>query len=107
MAKSKRTRELDVSPKVRAAVNKRQEIDGYPNCIFGHTPKYLDMAHIRSRQQGGRGVEENIVGLCRGCHRQLDHTGERQTMLRRIREYMKHIYGEDWSEDNYVYERGY
>jgi len=101
---SKRTIALDVSPAVRNAVNKRQEIDGYPNCIFGHPSRNLDMAHYIPRSQSGLGIEENIIGLCRDCHRRLDHTGERQILLRLCKEYLQSKYP-DWNEENLKYRR--
>ena len=107
---TKRTKELNVSPKVRKAVLSRQEFDGYPCCIIpkcGKPSRFLDMAHIISRAQGGRGVEENLVGLCREHHSDFDHGRPevRNTLLRQIAEYMQNIYGENWNAEDYRYVR--
>jgi 5-methylcytosine-specific restriction endonuclease McrA len=103
---SARTKALGVSPATRQAVLKRQEIDGYPCCIFCGTPsRALDMAHYIPRSKSGLGIEKNLVGLCRfPCHSELDHSGHRREKLHKVKTYLQSQY-EDWCEEDLVYRR--
>ena len=64
----------------------------------------LPEAHVIPRSKLGLGVEQNIVTLCRPCHRLYD--GEkRQEYGAIIRKYLKHIYP-DWDESKLMYKKG-
>lgn len=66
----------------------------------------FDIAHYINRSQGGLGVEENLVLLCRYHHSLLDNgnKGLRSEMLSVIEEYLKSKY-ENWDKDNLVYKK--
>ena len=68
--KSKRTKALSITPKVKKTVYER---DG-GRCVLCGSPHGLPEAHYIPRSRGGLGIPENIVTLCRNCHRELDQT---------------------------------
>lgn len=49
-------------------------------------------AHIIARSQGGLGVEENLLTVCRICHDQMDNSTERARMIAQAEYYLKSIY---------------
>lgn len=64
----------------------------------------LPEAHVVPRSKLGLGIEENIVTLCRNCHRLYD--GERRKEYGEIiRDYLKNIYPE-WDESKLTYKKG-
>lgn len=65
-----------------------------------------DIAHFINRSQGGLGIEENLVLLCRYHHSHLDNgnKGLREEMLSIIEEYLKNIYP-DWDKDKLIYKK--
>ena len=66
----------------------------------------LPEAHYIPRSQGGLGIEQNIVTLCRECHDKFDF-GDRETMDALggiIRAYLMGEYP-DWDESKLVYEK--
>ena len=104
--KSKRTKACEISPKVRAAVEKRDSINGVPCCIFCGSPNARGEAHIVRRSQGGLGIEQNILCVCRYCHFQLDSGYHRELYMNRAISYMKKHYP-DWNISDLVYKKGY
>ena len=78
-----RTKWLAISKSVKDAVFKR---DG-GKCILCGKPGLAE-AHYIPRSQGGLGIEENIVTVCRPCHNRLDQTGERQDLLILVRQHL-------------------
>ena len=104
MARSNRTRELDVSPKVRAIVYERDSF-GYPPfpcCVTcGKTGKQT-MSHFIKRSQGGLGIEENLINQCIECHQKME-MGDKD-LLRQTEEYLQEKYP-DWEKSKLVYER--
>lgn len=71
-------------------------------CVICHSPG-LPEAHIVSRAQLGRGIESNLVTLCRRCH--LAYDGEkREEYGKYIRDYIRQFYPE-WSEDQQRYSK--
>ena len=64
---SKQSKACDIPRKVKEIVYAR---DKY--CIICHSNKGLPEAHFISRAKGGKGIEQNIVTLCRECHRLYD-----------------------------------
>lgn len=102
---SRRAKALSISQKVKRAVAERDEIDGYPCCIFCHNNRALPEAHFIPRSKGGLGIEENILTVCRPCHNLLDN-GDRETrdrMKEVARDYLKSKYN-DWKEEKLYYE---
>ena len=77
MSKSKRTKAVDISKKVRKQVLERD----LHRCIFCGRYEALTMAHIIPRSQGGLGIPENLVTACSKCHALIDHTSDREVML--------------------------
>ena len=105
--KSKRTKACEIKPKVRQAVEKRDSIDGVPCCVFCKTSRDVrGEAHIVRRSQGGLGIEENILTVCRACHRKFDEgeKEERERLMERAVSYMKECYP-DWDMSKLVYRK--
>lgn len=99
MAKSKRTKALEISPKVKAKVYER---DG-GCCVYCGRPGQPN-AHFIARSQGGLGIEENILTLCFDCHREYDQTTNRPKMREYFRKYLQSKYSE-WDETKLIYKK--
>lgn len=80
---NKRTKALAISQAVKAKVFKR---DNGLCILCGRAG--LPEAHYIPRSQGGLGIEQNIITLCRFCHNKLDQTTERGELLERVREHL-------------------
>lgn len=96
----KRTKALAISKAVKSAVYAR---DG-GCCVLCGSPYGLPEAHYISRAHSGLGVEQNIVTLCRDCHRRYDQSSERAEIREELREYLKKKYP-DWDESKLVYDK--
>lgn len=68
--------------------------------------RILDIAHIVNRSQGGLGIKENGVTLCRNHHQLLDNgnKGWRGEMQQYMEEYMRQWYPE-WNRDKLLYRK--
>lgn len=97
----KRTKALGISAKVKKAVWER---DNGACVLCGCTRSAFPEAHYISRAQGGLGIEENIVTLCRRCHDEYDNGFYRETIREYLREYLKSKYP-DWDEKELVYQK--
>lgn len=98
--KSKRTKACEITPEVRKAVEYR---DGHC-CIFCRSPNARGEAHFIGRAQGGLGVEENIITVCRNCHREMDN-GKNTKRYRAIAEqYLKDHYP-GWDARELIYSK--
>ena len=97
--KSERTKALEISKAVKARVYER---DG-GCCVLCGRPGNPE-AHFISRQKSGLGIEENVVTLCRDCHRRYDQTIERQAIRWVLAEYLKSKYP-DWDESKLIYKK--
>ena len=64
----------------------------------------LPEAHVIPRSQGGLGVEQNIVTLCRACHRKYDETEYRDQIREILVAHLESIYGE-WSEEELIHRK--
>ena len=96
----KRTKAVVISPKVRQAVEER---DG-GLCIFcGRSGR--GEAHLINRSQGGLGVEENIVTVCRECHFQMDNGQATKLYRAKAEAYLKSRYPE-WDRSALIYKKG-
>lgn len=74
------------------------------NVLYVATQDYL-IGHFVARSQGGLGIEENIVTLCLDCHNDYDNGNKKDEYRNYIRNYLKSIYGDSWSEENLVYNK--
>ena len=98
-SKHKRTKACAIYPDVRYRLLER---DGLC-CIFCGKVG-LPEAHIIPRSQGGLGVEENLITVCRECHYKLDHTTERKKMLDQAIKYLKKFYP-NWKREDFIYDK--
>ncbi len=96
---SKRTRALQISPKVRVIVKERDKW-----CALCGSSYRLEIAHYVSRGSGGLGIPENLYLLCNSCHREFDQSGKRQIYKRYLKEYLKTLY-ENWNEKELKYKK--
>lgn len=100
--KSKRTKACEIKPKVREAVEERDN----HCCVFCGSPNARGEAHIVRRSQGGLGIEQNLLTVCRYCHRQFDEGHDRELYMNRAVNYMKEHYP-DWNIGDLVYKKGF
>lgn len=98
--KSKRTKALEISPKVKAKVYER---DG-GCCIWCGSPDGQPNAHFAPRSHGGMGVEENILTLCWPCHMRFDQSTDRKEMALFFLGYL-HDHYPDWDESKIYYRK--
>lgn len=97
---SKRSKACEITPAVREAVEKR---DGHC-CIFCGSPNARGEGHYIGRAQGGLGVEENIITVCRYCHNEMDN-GKNMVKYRAFAEsYLKDHYP-GWDAREYIYSK--
>ena len=71
--KGRRTKALEIPQKVKRIVFERDN----GQCILCGAPG-LPEAHFIPRSKGGLGIEQNIVTLCRECHRRFDQSDDRK-----------------------------
>ena len=95
---NRRTKSTAISQKVKKIVFERDK----GLCIICGRQGFPD-SHIVRRSQGGMGVEQNIVTMCRQCHYDYDGIG-RKWMKPIVEEYIKAFYP-DWSEESVIYKR--
>lgn len=100
MAKSKRTKALEIPQKVKEKVLSR---DG---CCIWCGRVGLPNAHFIARSKGGLGIEENILTLCPDCHRKYDQSPARAQMREYFKEYLQSKYP-DWDENKLIYKKEY
>lgn len=99
MSKAKRTKALEIPPKVKKAVFERDE-----GCCVWCGRQGEPNAHFISRAQSGLGIEENILTLCFDCHRRYDQSEHRKDMRKFFRGYLESKYP-DWNEEDLVYKK--
>ena len=99
MAKHRQTKACEISKAVKLAVYER---DGgiCLNCARPGLPE----AHYIGKAQGGLGIEENIVTLCRECHRLYDNSEQRGRIRIKLRAYLRSKYP-DWDEKKLYYKK--
>lgn len=96
----RRTKALALTKAVKDAVWER---DGQA-CVLCGSPFAFPEAHYISRAQGGLGIEENVVTLCRSCHDRYDNSAERQYIRPRLEAYLRGIYP-GWDETKLIYRK--
>lgn len=99
--KSERSKACDISPSVKRAVWWRDR----GRCILCGDKAAMPNAHFISRAEGGLGVEENIITLCRACHAEYDQSTHRQAIREEIRQYLMSKYGAEWKEEKLYFKR--
>lgn len=99
--KSERSRACDIPQAVKREVWRRDR----GRCILCGSGEAMPSAHFISRAEGGLGVEENIVTLCRDCHDEYDKTTHRQAIREEIRQYLISKYGAEWNEKDLYFRR--
>ena len=100
MAKSKRAKACDITPKVKDRVWER---DGR-RCVICQSPNAMPNSHIIRRSQGGLGIEENIVTMCGRCHSMYDQYIDRENMEAYIENYLRSHYP-NWDREKLVYKK--
>lgn len=86
--KSKRTKALSISMETKVKVWDR---DGGA-CLWCGAHNAAPEAHYIPRFKGGLGIEQNVLTLCRKCHRIFDQpsTDAEVATSRRMRKYFKY-----------------
>lgn len=97
---TKRTKALDIPPKVKSAVWERDN----HQCILCGNPQAMPNAHYIARSHGGLGIEENVVTLCGECHHNYDNTAVRPTFKERIKAYLECKYP-NWDESKLIFRK--
>lgn len=98
MAKSRRTKALEILPNVKQRVFDRDM------CCVWCGKQGQPNAHFIARSQGGLGIEENILTLCLECHRRYDQSTDRQKMREYFKSYLMSKYP-DWDETKLIYKK--
>lgn len=96
----RRTKALAITKAVKDLVWER---DGH-ECVICGSHQALPEAHYISRAQGGLGIEENIVTLCRHCHDRYDNSPQRAELREVLRDYLKGLYP-GWDELKLIYRK--
>ncbi len=105
MAKSKRTKACEIKPKVREEVERRDSIDGHPCCIFCGSSDARGEGHFIKRSQGGLGIPQNLVTVCRYCHHEMDDGNNREYYMDVAENYLRSQYP-DWNKDDLIFKKG-
>lgn len=93
----KQTKATDISRFVKELVYERDN-----GCCVICGRAGLPEAHFIRRSQGGLGVDENIVTLCRECHEAFDNGNKEYEQI--IRNYLQSKYPE-WDETKLIYKK--
>jgi 5-methylcytosine-specific restriction endonuclease McrA len=110
----KDTKARDFNRAAKQKIADRDSVNGWPCCVNcgrpapatgDATPLVWSNAHFISRAQMGRGVPENGLTLCPGCHRRYDQTTERSELREFFREYLKSKHP-GWDESKLYYKKG-
>lgn len=102
MGKSRRTKALDISQRVKKRVWERDEYC----CIICGNPHAMPNSHYIRRSQGGLGIEENVATMCINCHNEYDNGSGKyyEAIKESFRDYLMSIYP-DWDEEKLVYRK--
>lgn len=95
----KRTKACGIGEKTKRIVYKRDEGLCIFCCRYGKPE-----AHVIPRSQGGLGVPQNIITVCRECHDKLDNSTSREKMLKEAIIYLKGFYP-GWNEKDVIFEK--
>lgn len=104
--KNKRAKACDIPQWVKDVVWERDEY----KCVLCDCTTAAPNAHYISRQNGGKGIPENVVTLCtgfgNGCHYRYDNgTKEERAAIKELlrAHLMKHY--PDWNERDLIYRK--
>ena len=97
---SKRSNATNISKKVKDIVWIRDK----GRCIICHSSQAFPNAHYIPRSNGGLGIEENIVTLCKMCHFKLDQTSDRKELLKIVKSYLDRFY-KGFNDEDRKYKR--
>lgn len=100
MSKGKRTKACEIKPKVRHEVEERDK----HQCIFCGSFYARGEGHYIARSQGGLGIPQNLITVCRKCHGEMDNGMNTKRYRDIARAYLKSIYP-DWDEKNLIYKK--
>ena len=100
MAKSKRSKACDISPKVRKEVLERDNFQ----CIVCGKSHDLQIAHYISRARSGLGIPQNLATMCVYCHSAMDNGKYHKELQKRVREHLQAHYP-DWDEKDLIYNK--
>lgn len=97
----KQTRYTNISGTVKLIVTRRDN----GRCVYCRRPG-LPEAHFIPRSKGGLGVPQNVLTLCRECHRNFDQGDKelREGMREYFRDYLLSQYP-DWDESKLIYHK--
>ena len=104
------TKATDISPAVRAAVVKRDSVDGQPCCVISGLNYDLQVAHFIPKSQGGLGIVENLALMNKDIHAMYDNESDcdqdskRGEIGARFREYLDSLYP-DFSDEDRIYHK--
>ena len=102
MSKSKRTKACDILMSVKKKVWER---DNFCCVICGRSGYgVMPNSHYISRQNGGLGIEQNIVTMCMQCHRDYDFSTKRNEVKEVVKSYLQSKY-EHWNEKDLTYKK--
>ena len=85
---SRRAKATDIPYRVKKKVWERDS----ECCILCGNPEAMPNAHYIRRSQGGLGIEQNIVTLCRKCHNDFDNGSKRIEYGKIIKDYLDLLY---------------
>lgn len=85
-----------ISQEVRDRVYERDSWEDCPCCVYCGKPRGIEVHHFIERSRGGKGIEENLVCLCKQCHTKI-HQGDTD-LQNFIRAYLSDNY-EGWNEE--------
>ena len=100
--KSRRKKAVEIPPIVKKIVAERDK----GICIFCGQAG-LPEAHYIRRSHGGLGIEQNIVTLCRICHRNYDSPSNKELsemIGRSIENHLKSHYP-NWNKEDLIYRK--
>ena len=98
--KSKRAKACDISKKVKDIVWERDN----HRCIVCGSNQAMPNSHFIRRSQGGLGIPENVVCMCRRCHMMYDQGSDRKAIEAYTEKYLKNLYP-DWSREKLIYKK--
>lgn len=99
-----RTKALQISEEVRKTVKERDAWDDWSCCVLCGAPHGIELAHYIPRSQGGLGIPENLVCLCKECHDDYDKHGNRDEIQSELKEYLCSKY-DYWDEGICYYKK--